>query len=234
MPWQNPPNSVGTNLGWIIDDPNQSGNLIFEANPDAPTDGSGNILANDSVVNCTNRSSVKTSLKLRYSVTDSSNTTQYYVQTGGIQNGHSTFLVIDPGVAAVVPATVTLEILAWDKNGGTEPVTPQASISVACPQVTLSEVSSVDIWEEAGNPHGPIAIAVAEVDGCYPLNVVNRCSQSIDVWINGGTSALTTVDPGNQTASPIPMSSGAGQWILGFSNGDDPSIVVRRPPMLSN
>ena len=228
MTWQTPPNTIGTNLGWIIDDPDNPGSPTFESNPDAPTNGSGQIIASDCVVNCTNRFGSKIEQILQYEVTGSESST--YSQTGRNMEGTSTFLVIDPGVANPVPAAVTIEIFAW-LDGGTQPVEPLKTVTVECPQVPLPEVDSVDIWEESGGPHGPIAIAVTEDSSTYPLNFVNRTSQSIDVWLNGRTTAERTIEPGQETASPIDVSSGDGQWILGFTNGDDPSIVIRRPPM---
>ncbi|MEM7158529.1 MAG: hypothetical protein AAF799_37160 [Myxococcota bacterium] len=218
--WQTPDNTLGTNIGVINDD---DGTLVFERAGTLPTDQSGNVIADNGIINCTNNTGQKLRVTLQYTIGGDT-----FQSPGSLaRNGRSTFLVVDPGSNS--PAPVTVEIYAWYGDSSGQPTDSLATIDVAMPVIGLTETNTVEIWDYAGTPQSPVAIAVAESSGSYPLTFVNRTSTDVKVWVNGG-SISDPIAPGQILTNFVDMGEVGPQWILGYEESDDPSIVIRRPP----
>ncbi|MEM7153105.1 MAG: hypothetical protein AAF799_09690 [Myxococcota bacterium] len=229
--WVTPPSTLGTNIGTIT---KSGSSYVFTRNtdPNLPMSG-GAYIPDNGIINCTNAvtGSGKTSIALKYDV--DSNT--HFSQLGNHANDQSntgTFIVMDSDGVSNPPATVTVSIYAWDTHNESEPSTPTATVSVQLPAVPLVQTNSVNIWDYEGTPQSEVAIAVAPDNSTppnYPLTFTNRTSYTAYVWRNGQTGSVE-IDPGTTATTPIEMSSNESQWFIGFSDSDDPTIVVRRPP----
>lgn len=222
-----PPANLGTNIGSIDD---SSGTWVF--NPAEA--GTWNYTAPDSIITCANASGSKAWVRLEYTYTDADGTEQTTFQIGHINPSGSCFLVVDVSSASVSVYVNTSNGVAdppGDDDWG-EPINTTEITVGGRPVPTGATIILADD-PSTGMVAGPTSAVLTASDDDTVTVTNNSSADPISVWVNNyNGNTLKSIAKGSSQIFNL-GSLAKWQWTLGFDDKDDPQIVIKRPPSLT-